>query len=78
MIKIDVAPVSAMACVVAIEIAFRNSDVGLPKTLRAAATSDVGAANDGIGGREGDCTVVQLEIFTVASSSSITIFKKLF
>ena len=75
-IKIDVAPVSAMACVVAIEMAFRNSNVGLPKTLRAAATSDVGAAIEGIGGGEGDCTFVQLDIFTVALSSLVTIFKK--
>jgi len=76
-IKIDVAPVSAIAWFVAIDIALRYSDVGLPKTWLAAATSerDVGIV-DSAGG-EGDCTlVVQLDIFIVASSSSTMMFKR--
>ncbi len=69
-IKIDVAPVSAIACVVAIAIALRYSDVGVPKILRAAAASDVGLASETCGGWEqGD---VQLDVWTVASSSSMT------
>ena len=70
-IKIDVAPVSAIACVVAIAMALRYSDVCFPKILRAAAASDVGMASETCGGWEqGD---VQLDVGTVASSSSMTL-----
>ena len=44
-IKMEVAPVSAMACVVAILIALRYSGDEWPRTLRAAAASDVGWLN---------------------------------
>ena len=41
MMKIEVAPVSAMACVVAIVNALRHAAFGLPRMLRAAAAIDV-------------------------------------
>ena len=70
-IKIDVAPVSAIACVVAIAIALRYSVVCFPNIPRAAAASDVGRAIENSGGWEpGD---VQFDVWTVASSSSTTL-----
>ena len=68
-IKIDVAPVSAIACVVAIAIALRYSVVCFPKILRAAAASDVGRESETCVGWE-QCDV-QLDVWTVASSSSM-------
>ena len=48
MIKIEVAPVSAIACVVAIVKALRYSGVGFPRTLRAVAERDGGLWDAGI------------------------------
>ncbi len=45
MIKIDVAPVSAMASVVAMVITFKNSCVGFPNKERAATVSEGPASN---------------------------------
>ena len=70
MTKIEVAPVSAMACVVAIVNALRYSLVGFPRTLRAVAAIDVGAKIGSIVGRGGHCDL-QFDVGTVASSSSM-------
>ncbi len=75
-IKIEVAPVSAMACVVAIVIALRYSVDELPRTLRAAAANDAGLPNAERWGSGGHCDE-QFDVGTVASSSSTLLKQKL-
>ena len=74
-IKIEVAPVSAMACVVAIVTAFRYSVDGLPGTCRAASTSDFGSLNAARLLRWGH-RAEQFDVGAVASSSSMTLKEK--
>jgi hypothetical protein len=67
-IKIDVAPVSAIACIAAINIALRYLDDGSPNIARAATASNVRALAETLRLSRGD---VQLDVGIVASSSSM-------
>ena len=70
MIKMDVAPVSAIAWSVIIVIALRYCRLGEPNTCRAMAAKDErGAVGSGIRAAE----LEQLDVMTVASSLSITL-----
>ncbi len=70
MIKMDVAPVSAIAWSVIIVIALRYCWLGEPNTCHAMAPKDEhGAVGSGICAAE----LKQLDVMTVASSLSITL-----
>ena len=70
MIKMDVAPVSAIAWFILIVIALRYCWLGEPNTFRAMAAKDEpGKVGSGLRAAE----LEQLEVRTVASSSSSTL-----
>ncbi len=76
-IKIDVAPVSAMACDKAILSAFNCSVIGLPNIMQAVAAM-LGAATHWRAGKGlAQFALEQLDVTTVASSSSMMFSEKL-
>ncbi len=75
--KIDVAPVSAMACIEAIVSAFNCSVVRLPNSMRAVAAM-LGAVTRWRAGKGlAQITLEQFDVTTVASSSSMMFSEKL-
>ncbi len=70
MIKMDVAPVSAIACFILIVIALRYCWLGEPNTCRAMAAKD---EHGEVGSELREAALEQLDEMTVASSSLITL-----